>query len=313
MGAVSPEYLPLRLLRPFLQMVFFRLLSRLPLPVLYGLSDIFYFLLAYLIRYRRSVIRNNLQASFPTLQPTEIDRLIKRFYQNLTDLIVETIKLPHLPADELVKRVTFANPEVVKACFNKGQAVIGMASHQCNWEWLPPASVLNGMPTDSVYKPLKNSFFEELMRIIRSRFGAYPLPMNKISREMVARRNQPRIVALVADQVPDQPEFGYWMPFLNRDTPFYPGTERLARSFNLPVFFLEIVRTRRGYYRATFYPIAEPPYESRENGFILERYRDLLEQSIQRNPADWLWSHKRWKHTKEAYEGRIRGKLMNND
>lgn len=298
-----------RQLQPSLQMVFFRLLSRLPLSVLYVVSDLLYFLLARLIRYRRTVIRTNLQASFPTLPPKEINNLIRGFYRNLTDLIVETIRLSDLPAEELSRRVTFVNDELIRNYTDKGQAVIGMASHQCNWEWLPPASVLNGIPTDSVYKPLKSPFFEKLMREIRSSFGAYPLPMNKIPREIVARRNQPRIVALVADQVPDQPEFGYWMPFLHRDTPFYPGTERLARSFNLPVFFLETVRIRRGYYRATFYPIAEPPYDNLPNGIILERYRDMLEQSIQRNPSDWLWSHKRWKHTRDAYEGRIRGKI----
>ncbi|GAA4398373.1 lysophospholipid acyltransferase family protein [Nibrella viscosa] len=290
-------------------MVFFRFLSRLPLPVLYRLADVLYVLLAYLIRYRRKTIRENLRASFPDLPATRINRLVKGFYRNLTDLIVETIKLPSLPAEELSRRVVFYNDEPVKKYLRQGRAVIGMASHQCNWEWIPPASVLNGMPTDSVYKPLKSEFFEQLMRLIRSRFGAHPLPMTKIPREMAARRHTPRIVALVADQVPDQPEYGYWMPFLHRDTPFYPGTERLARSFNLPVFFLETVRIGRGYYRATFYPVAEPPYDNLPNGAILERYRLLLEQSIHRNPADWLWSHKRWKHKREEYEGRIRGKI----
>ncbi|GAA4470791.1 lysophospholipid acyltransferase family protein [Nibrella saemangeumensis] len=273
------------------------------------MANALYFLLAYLIRYRRGTIRENMKASFPELTDAAINRLTKQFYRNLTDLIVETLKLPGLPASELAQRVTFHNDEPVRAYLAGGQAIIGMASHQCNWEWIPSASVLNGMPVDSVYKPLKSPFFEKLMHLLRSRFGAYPLPMNKIPREMVARRHMPRIVALVADQVPDQPEHGYWMPFLHRDTPFYPGTERLARSFNLPVFFLETVRIRRGYYKATFYSIAEPPYDTLPNGAILERYRDLLEQSIRHHPADWLWSHKRWKHTKETYEGRIQVKL----
>ena len=89
--------------------------------------------------------------------------------------------------------------------------------------------------------------------------------------------------------------------FLHQDTPFYPGSERLARSLNLPVFYVEMVRLKRGYYEATFVPVAEPPYTDLPNGAILEHYRDLLEVTINAHPSDWLWSHKRWKHHREEY------------
>jgi KDO2-lipid IV(A) lauroyltransferase len=126
--------------------------------------------------------------------------------------------------------------------------------------------------------------------------------MNALPRQMVARKHIPRIIALVADQVPDVPEQAYWTDFLHRDTPFYPGTERLARSRNLPVFYLQLVRLRRGYYEATFTLVGEPPYDdSLPPGAILERYRDLLEQTIRNHPSDWLWSHKRWKHWRGKY------------
>ena len=176
-----------------------------------------------------------------------------------------------------------------------------MASHTSNWEWIPSASVLNGMPTDSIYKPLNDLFFEELMRSVRSSFGAVPVPMHTLPRRMATQKNVPRIIALVADQVPDVPEQAYWTNFLHQDTPFYPGTERLARSRNLPVFYTELARIRRGHYKVTFTLISEPPYDVLPAGAILERYRDLLENTIQRYPSDWLWSHKRWKHWRGKY------------
>lgn len=283
-------------------MLFFRFLSRLPLSVLYGLADFLYLLLVYVVRYRRRVVLENLRLSFPEKSNHEINNIARGFYRNLTDLLVETIKMPALTPDELRQRVRFTNAGLVQERLRAGQTVIGMASHQGNWEWIPSASVLNDMPVDSVYKPLSSPFFEEMMRTVRASFGAVPTPMNTLPRQMVARKHIPRIIALVADQVPDVPEQAYWTDFLHRDTPFYPGTERLARSRNLPVFYLQLVRLRRGYYEATFTLISEPPYdEHMPPGAILERYRDLLEQTIRNHPSDWLWSHKRWKHWRGKY------------
>ncbi|GAB3640182.1 lysophospholipid acyltransferase family protein [Spirosoma arcticum] len=282
-------------------MLFFRLLSRLPLRFLYIISNFLYFLLLYVVRYRRRVVLENLRSSFPEKTAAEIQAVARGFYRNLTDLIVETIKMPALSPDELRQRVRFTNAELVQTRLRAGQTVIGMASHQGNWEWIPSASVLNDMPVDSVYKPLNNAFFEEIMRTVRSSFGAVPTPMTSLPRQLVVRKDVPRIIALVSDQMPGAPEHAYWTNFLHRDTPFYPGTERLARSRKFAVFYLQLVRLRRGYYEATFTLIAEPPYEAVPPGLILERYRDLLEETIRRYPADWLWSHKRWKHQREKY------------
>ena len=282
-------------------MLFFRLLSRLPLRLLYIISDFLYFLLLYVVRYRRAVVLENLHLSFPEKTTADIQVIAKGFYRNLTDLIVETIKMPALSPDELRQRVRFTNAELVQTRLRAGQTVIGMASHQGNWEWIPSASVLNDMPVDSGYKPLNNAFFEEIMRTIRSSFGAVPTPMTSLPRQLVVRKDVPRIIALVSDQMPGAPEHAYWTDFLHRDTPFYPGTERLARSRRFAVFYLQLVRLRRGYYEATFTLIAEPPYDTLPPGAILERYRDLLEETIRRYPADWLWSHKRWKHQREKY------------
>lgn len=282
-------------------MLFFRLLSRLPLGVLYGLSNGLSFLLHSIIRYRRRVILENLQLSFPEKSTSELHQIAKGFYRNFADLIVETAKMPDLSTDDLRQRVVFTNAEIVKNKLQAGQTAIIMASHQGNWEWLPSAAVLNGMPADSIYKSLTSPFFEELMRSVRSSFGAVPVPMNTLPRRMASQRRNPRLIALVADQVPNVPEQAYWTDFLHRDTPFYPGTERLARSQNLPVFFVDLVRVRRGHYEATFTLISEPPYTDLPAGAILERYRDLLEESIRQHPSDWLWSHKRWKHWRGKY------------
>ncbi|GAB3946166.1 acetyltransferase [Spirosoma harenae] len=282
-------------------MLFFRLFSRLPLGFLYCIATALSVFLCYVLRYRRQVILDNLQRSFPDKSADELWLIAKGFYRNLADIVVETLKLPGMSADELLKRITFSNAESVRSKIKAGQTVVVMASHQANWEWVPAVFCLNGMPIDSVYKPLTNPFFENLVHTIRSRFGPFPTSMYSLPRQLAARKHIPRLIGLVSDQVPEKPEQAYWIDFLHQDTPFLPGGERLARTHNLPVVYIEMIRTGRGRYQLTFRPIAEPPYENLPVGAIVERYRDLLEDSLQIRPSDWLWSHKRWKHWRGKY------------
>ncbi len=282
-------------------MLFFRLLARLPLSFLYGLSTFLSVLLHRVIRYRRSVVEDNLRQSFPEKSANEIQRITKDFYLNLTDLFVETIKLPGLQADELLKRVVCFNTDLLFDWINQGKTVIVMTSHTANWEWTAPAMVLHGFRVDSVYKTLSSSFSEQMMLLIRSRFGAVPVSMKTLPRRMVSEKNNPRLIGMVADQVPDIPEYAYWTDFMHRDTPFYPGSERLARSRNLPVVYADLRRVKRGYYELTFKPLAGPPHTDLPPGAIIDRYRDLLETTIRAKPSDWLWSHKRWKHWRGKY------------
>ena len=282
-------------------MIVLNLLARLPFFALYRLSDFLFIIIAYILRYRRRVVLDNLRHAFPTLPDRQIQRLSRDFYRNFCDVLVETIKLPRIAAGEMAKRVVVVNGDLVRTYLSQGQTVLGAGGHQCNWEWVPAATLVTGIPVDSVYKPLHNATWERIMQQIRGTFGAYLVPMNRLPREMISRRHLPRIIALVADQMPNIPEAAYWTPFLNRNTPFFPGTERLARNQHLPVFYLDMVRVRRGYYTATFSLLAAPPYTDLPHGEILERYRDRLTESIQNQPGNWLWSHKRWKHQREKY------------
>lgn len=282
-------------------MTFFKFLSRLPLGFLYGISDVLYFLAAYVIRYRRRVILENLRLSFPEKSPAEIQQITKGFYRNLADVIVEIIKMPSLSADEFRQHIRITNPELVQAKFQAGQPVIGMGSHQGNWEWFAQAIEVHALPVDIVYKPLTDPFFEKLMLHIRSAFGATLVPMQALPRQMAASKDKPRLIALGSDQVPDVPEQAYWTDFFHRDSPFYPGAERLARRQKLPVFYMELVRIRRGYYEGTFRLVADPPYDDLSLGSIMDRYRDFIEETIRNHPSDWLWSHKRWKHWRGKY------------
>lgn len=286
-------------------MVFFKLIARLPLPLLYLFADGMYVVLRFVVRYRWPVVLQNLQNAFPEKTPAEHRRLAGAFYRNLTDVVVETFKALTIPEEELRRRITMQDAGIFQDYVTKGHhTVLVMTSHLCNWEWSSLRARLEAprVEVDVVYKTLSSPFFDQLMREIRGRFGILPLPMQGLLRNMIRRRNEPRIIGLVADQAAEMPETAYWTRFMNQETDFFTGTEKLARQFNSPVVFMSMRRVRRGHYVLTCERLAEPPYDALPPNAVIDNYIEKLEAAIRRQPADWLWSHKRWKHRRADFE-----------
>ncbi|MEH0154043.1 lysophospholipid acyltransferase family protein [Limibacter armeniacum] len=280
-------------------MFFLRLLSRLPLPILYLFAD-FLVLLAYrIVGYRKKVVTQNLRRSFPDKSDKEIEHITKGFYHNLAYVVVEIVKAVTISRKEMQQRVSIKNPEVLQGYIDDGKPVLVLASHQCNWEWvLLGAGAHFNFPMDAVYKPLTENFSEQLMLGIRSKFGGKPIPSNQTVREILKRRSVVRAFGMVADQVPVKEEKKHWVTFLGQETPFFIGAEKIAQLTKYPVLFIRVHRPKRGYYELEFVNISEPPY-NKESFDIVEKYAAECERLIRDYPSDWLWSHKRWKYTRE--------------
>ncbi|HYG18040.1 MAG TPA: lipid A biosynthesis acyltransferase, partial [Ohtaekwangia sp.] len=90
----------------------------------------------------------------------------------------------------------------------------------------------------------------------------------------------------------------FWTTFLNQDTAVFTGPEKLARRFDYPVVYMKITRIRRGYYDVTPELLFAHPATTDE-GDISQTFTRRLEIDIQNDPVPWLWSHKRWKHTRK--------------
>ena len=281
-------------------MLFFKFISILPFKILYFLSDGLAFLLCNVVKYRKKVILLNLKNSFPEKSDKEINEICGQFYRNLSDVSLETIKLLTLKEVELLKRFEVRNAEIANDLIEKYQAIILVTSHQCNWEWQGQVAHLKLKNRgEAVYKPLSNLFFDKLLLKIRSRFGLFPIPMKQVLREMVRRKSIKRAVGLIADQVPEIPDAAFWVNFLNQDTPFFNGAEKLARSFDYPVVYIDIKRTDRGKYVEKFEVLALPPYNQLPENEITKLFANRLEKTIKQSPSDWLWSHRRWKYQRK--------------
>jgi Kdo2-lipid IVA lauroyltransferase/acyltransferase len=283
-------------------------LSLLPLPVLYLLADFLFVLVYYVIGYRKKVVLQNLRNSFPEKSEQEIQGIAKAFYRQFPDLIVEILKLASMDAAEMRRRIVFSNQEVLDGFVRQGKTVITMGSHSGNWEWvLPAGAVQYNFPADGIYKRIKNPFFEEFMLYLRGRLGARLIEMKDTMRDFVRNRKTPRVVAMLSDQTPPYGEIQFWATFLNQDTPFFVGAEKLANAFSCPVLFLDVERFKRGHYRLTFEVLSDGTTKPEEGTYpITEAFANKLESSIRRNPANYLWTHKRWKHKRpQAADGQF--------
>jgi Kdo2-lipid IVA lauroyltransferase/acyltransferase len=278
-------------------MFFIKLFSKLPFFVLYGISDFAYFIIYRIVGYRKKVVFENLHNSFPEKSEAEIKQIAQNFYHHIADLFTEYLKGYSISKEEILKRVNIVNPEIVRNYTDKNTPVIIVTGHIGNWEWLLHPLNLMGIPMDIVYQKLSSSFFNDLTLFIRSRFAITPMiEKDDTLRKTFERKDVVRALVMGSDQSPQNWKSAYWTTFLNQDSGFFTGTERIARKFDYPVIFSEMRRIRRGYYEIEFTEIAKPDYKDFQSGEITARFVRILEKSIHLHPADYLWSHRRWKH-----------------
>lgn len=298
--------------------VLFYTLSLLPFRILYGMADIGYVLLYYIIRYRRGVVRKNLVTAFPEKSIDDIKTIERKFYHWFCDYFLEAIKLLSISEKELRRRFTIINSEEVEQCFQEGQDVAAILGHYCNWEWLSCVG-MNLPPereTGLIYHPLRNKTFDYLFRKLRSHEqNSHVIPKKYILRYVVTKKREGvrNICGYISDQGPKWTNIHLWLPFLNHEyTPVFTGGERIMRKMNNAVFYVEMSRPKRGYYTATYKLITREPNTLPADD-ITRRFFCLLEGTIRQEPAFYLWSHNRWKRTKEEFDRRfqvINGKVV---
>lgn len=270
-------------------------ISILPLWLLYIISDGLCFLVYNVIGYRKKVVFENLKQAFPDKTDAEIRRIAKKYYRNLTDMMVETIKLLTMSKRSLQKRFD-CDLTVLQQLYDQGKSCQLHLGHNFNWEWAN-LFCMQGVrfPFLVVFMPITNKGVNRMFTHFREKFGTVLVPANDMKAGMAPWIGKQYLLALVADQNPGNPRRCYWYPFLNKMTPFYKGPEMSARRYNIPVVFADIRKVRRGYYKAQLKLAFENPIEEPE-GKITEAFVQYLEKNIHEQPEVWVWSHRRWKH-----------------
>lgn len=283
----------------FVSLPFIYLVALLPFPVFYIFSDVVFFILYYLIGYRKKIVYRNLKKSFPEKNDKEIKSIEKKFYKYLCDLILETFKNLVISRKSVLKRciMDIDSFNLLEKYYADRKKIIIVMGHYGNWEWAGNTfSLICKHQLYVIYHPVKNKYFNTLLYKMRTRFGTKLIAMKDTFKEMIRNRAEISATAFIADQTPP-PDNAYWTTFLNQETPVFWGTELIAKKLNQPVIYVTVKRTGRGYYKIFAEELVTEPAKT-ETGKISELHTRKLEKDIIECPEIWLWSHKRWKYSK---------------
>ena len=281
--------------------LFLKPLSYLPIRVLYLLSNLLYFIMTRVIKYRLDVVAKNVGNSFPDLDETEQKAIIRKFYRHFADLIVESIKLFSISKKQVIERCKIKNPELIEPFFNEDRHIILVGGHYNNWEML--AVAMNSQIKHTIvgiYAPLSNKFFNKVFAESRTKYGTELVSKRHVKEYFEQLGDSLKAIVFGSDQSPQHlRDNTYWTNFLHQDTAVMFGTEKYATENNLPVVYFSINKVRRGYYETEFSIITDDPSATAYTE-ITEKHTRMLEEQIQEHPEYYLWTHKRWKHKRQT-------------
>lgn len=297
--------------------------SLLPFRVLYALSDCLYVVVYRIIGYRKKIVRRNLSTAFPEKSDEERRIIEKKFFHWLCDYFIESLKLLSITPEEFLQHMEFRGSEDVEKCFSEGQSCAAVLGHYCNWEWLSATGLSFKQYREEavcglIYHPLFSDIANQLFLDLRQHLGGTCVRKQEILRHLMRLKmeKRPSLFGYISDQAPKWENTHLWIPFLNHpETPVFTGMERIMRKMNNAVVYVDMQRPERGKYVCTFKIITRDPASLPEHDITL-RFFSMLEESIRRQPEFYLWSHNRWKRTKEEFERRfevVDGKVMKKD
>lgn len=272
-----------------------------PFRLLYIISDILAFLLFHVIRYRRAVSSENIRRCLINLDEKSRHKILKLSYHNLADILLESVKGMTISKATLRKRFKFENIEMLDPYYEECRSLILVSGHVCNWEW---GAIALGLQLKhdciGIYKPIKNPFIEAYAKKRRGRTGMILAGIKETGRVLQEQAGRPSAFVLIADQNPANKARAFWLDFFSHATAFHHGPASISKNMDYPVVYFSIKRIHRGYYSVYFESLVETPLNMTPEE-IMQRYVKRLEQQIEEQPSDWLWSHRRWKNKKSEF------------
>jgi len=275
-------------------------LSKLPLKILYILSDALYLLLFKVLKYRKKVVLDNIQTCFPKKTPKQINILVANFYRHLADLIVEGIKGFNLNEQEILNRVHYKNVDVINDLLAQNKKVIFTGAHYNSWELAALATPLAVKgKVYAIYTPLTNDFINQKLKTSRSKTGIYFIGPKEVKEVFEQNKEEAFTMVFLTDQSPSNAKRAHWTTFLGRETGVLFGAEKYAKAYHCAMVYGEMTKQKRGYYSLEVSLLANKT-EDMEHGALTELHTKATEKTILKDPTYWLWTHRRWKRKKPA-------------
>jgi len=245
-------------------------------------------------KYRLKTVRKNLKLVFPNKTDIELHKIEKGFYRHFSDITIESIKAYGMSENQMMKRYTYENIDVLRKIQNKKKNIILLCGHYSNFEWLLSIGYNTKGNGYGIYTPMTNKYFDRLFKKIRKKHKAFLVSRYRIKEFMSSLDNNKHyLFGFAADQSPRKVGKSYINKFFGHKVPIFTGAERFARDYDLSVVFADITRVKRGYYRTKFIEI----YDNKDSKYsITDQFIKLLEEQVYRDPNQYFWSHNRFKH-----------------
>ena len=271
------------------------LLSVLPFRLLYCVSDVIYFVMYVLLKYRVKVVRKNLHTAFPFKTTEELRGIERKFYHHFCDTLLEMVKSYQMSEQEMKRRMVFTNIEVLRKYEDEERNILFMCSHYASYEWLLSLAYYLKHKSYALYTPLSNKYFDKFLQKIRTKHHSYLLSRYTAHKEMKRHKDEQGVYCygFASDQVPNNKK-NYKRPFLGLRVPVFTGAERLGKALNTVIVFAKIEKVKRGYYQTTFEVLAENPQEFVDYQ-ITDMFFERVNRQIYDEPAYYLWTHNRFK------------------
>lgn len=276
---------------------FILIVSYLPFRLLYILSDFLFFIMYYVIGYRKKVVSYNLKLALPYLTDAERKIVERKSFQHLCDMFLETMKTMSITPKQIEKRFVFKNIEVYHDLEKQGKSIALMCAHYASYEWVVSLNNKINFKGYAIYKKISNKYFDKLIRDIRSKFKAYLIHTRESISiiEENSLNNELCLYGFASDQSPLIKPLTYWSKFLNIEVPIHTGAELLAKKFDMNVLYLKVEKVKRGHYEAYFEVLSDdarsiPDYQ------ITDVFMKKVEEQIYAAPEFYMWTHRRFKH-----------------
>ncbi len=273
------------------------IISILPFRLLYAFSDVVYFIIYYMIGYRKKVVRNNIRLALPHLSEKERLTIEKKSYRHLCDMFLEMVKTITISEKEIERRFRFTNLEVYHQLEKQNKSIALMCAHYASYEWVISMNRHINFEGYAIYKKINNKYFDKLVQDIRGRFKAKLIHV-KETREVIHHNELTGIKGIygfASDQSPQLKRHVHWDYFMGIEVPVYTGAEYLSKKFDMNVIFLKVEKVKRGFYQASLEVLSDD-VNSIPNYALTRMFLDRVEEQIKEAPQFYLWTHRRWKH-----------------
>ncbi len=291
----------MRIIRYFLEFVlvifFFLIFKIIGLKLSSKLGEIIGRYFGPLFR-KKAIAKKNILIAFPNIDETSIDQIIDDMWRNVGSIFGEYIHINKFSIlDEEKNKIVFTNKNNLQILKNNKKPIVFFSGHFANFELMAKCLRELEFNIGAIYRPLNNIFLNPIMEFIRKKYIC-SIQIEKGSagtKKLIKHISTNNPLALMIDQ---RLSSSIRVPFFNQPATTTTTPAQLSIKYDallVPVFLKRLKKTKYEFF------IEEPLVVKKTNNYekdifnITEIMNKKIEEFIKVDPANWLWSHDRWK------------------